>query len=99
VAVPSARLQSEARQLENEAAALRQQIATLQVGVTDAEVRGLQRGVVTVQVLTPPFVLDEPVGPQPGRAAAAGVLVGAVLSVALVSVLHALRRRRARSPA
>ena len=44
-----------------------------------------------LRVLAPPTVLDEPVGPQPLRAAAAGLLVGLLLVVALLGLLR-LRR-------
>ena len=47
----------------------------------------------TVEVLAEPDLLDDPVGPQPIRAVAAGALVGLVLGVALLALLR-LRRRR-----
>ncbi|WP_208091980.1 hypothetical protein [Candidatus Blastococcus massiliensis] len=41
-----------------------------------------------VSTVIPPAVLDDPVGPQPVRAAAAGLLVGLVLTVALMALLR-----------
>ncbi|MCW2579528.1 MAG: hypothetical protein JWR82_1129 [Blastococcus sp.] len=49
-----------------------------------------------LRVLSPPGVLDEPVGPQPARAAAAGLLLGIFLAGVLLALLH-LRRGRDRT--
>jgi hypothetical protein len=48
----------------------------------------------TLRVLGEPWVLDEPVAPEPLRAAAAGFLLGSVLVVVLL--LLAGRQRNAR---
>jgi capsular polysaccharide biosynthesis protein len=45
-----------------------------------------------VRVLSPAYVLDEPVAPRPARAAAIGLLVG--LQLAIVAALLIVRRRR-----
>jgi len=50
-------------------------------------------GIGTVTVLAPPDLLDDPVGPQPFRAAAGGALVGLVLAVALLALLRHRHRR------
>lgn len=49
-----------------------------------------------VRALAPAAVLDEPVGPQPLRAAAAGLLLGLLLSAVLLALLR-LRRGRDRA--
>jgi uncharacterized protein involved in exopolysaccharide biosynthesis len=49
-----------------------------------------------LRVLAPPGVLDEPVGPQPARAAAAGLLLGIFLAGVLLALLR-LRRGRGRT--
>ncbi len=41
-----------------------------------------------VRLVSPPTVLDEPVGPQPLRAAAAGALLGLVLVLAFLALLR-----------
>ena len=49
-----------------------------------------------LRVLAPPAVLDEPVGPEPLRAGAAGLLLGIFLAGVLVALLR-LRRGRGRT--
>ena len=50
-----------------------------------------------LRVLAPPSVLDEPVGPDALRAAAAGLLLGMVLVVALLALLRS-RHGRSKAP-
>jgi uncharacterized protein involved in exopolysaccharide biosynthesis len=96
VDTPSAALSAELRDLEEEAGALRQQIAAHQLEMTNSDVRGLQVSAAAVEVLTPPFVLDDPIGPQPLRAAVAGLLVGILYAAGLWAAIHAVRQRRQR---
>jgi capsular polysaccharide biosynthesis protein len=51
-----------------------------------------------VGIVSPPAVLDEPTGPQPLRAAAAGLLVGVVLVVVFLA-LPRVRHQHAQHPA
>jgi len=51
-----------------------------------------------VRIISAPTVLDEPVGPQPLRAAAAGALLGLVLVLVFVATLR-LRHKRSRHSA
>lgn len=94
---PSAALETEQRNLDAEAQVIRQRLVELQAQLLDADVRALREGVGRAQVLAAPAVLDEPVGPQPLRAAAAGALTGLVLVVALLALLR-LRHERSRQP-
>ena len=46
------------------------------------------------RVLTPPYVLEDPVAPRPLQALAAGMLVGVILAVIVVVLLYRYRRPR-----
>jgi len=68
-------------------------VADRSVGLADgfAPTSGIGR----VQVVSAPTLLDEPVGPQPLRAAAAGALLGLVLVVTFLGLrLHSTRSSR-----
>jgi ribonuclease E len=95
IPTPSAAVQLELRDLEAERQAARQQITELRGEILEADRQGIQEGAAPVSVITPPFLEEDPVGPQPLRAAAAGLLVGILLVVAL---LAGLRQRNRRSP-
>ena len=96
IPVPSAGVQVELRDLESERGLVRQQLTDLQAQVTEIDRRALQEGASPTRVVTPPFLLDDPVGPQPLRAAAAGLLVGVILATALLAGLRQRNRRSAR---
>lgn len=89
---PPAPLAAEQRALESEAQVLRQQIANLEEESLRWSIDNPDAGLATVEVLAAPTVLDEPVGPQPLRAAAGGALIGLVLAFLWVT---SVRRRSA----
>ncbi|MDQ3430706.1 MAG: hypothetical protein M3467_00470, partial [Actinomycetota bacterium] len=91
VAVAEARpapVTPEERQLQVQDTALAQRIGALQSQLT--EILVTRESATRAKVLTPAYVLDEPVGPRPLRAAAAGVL----LAIFLVAGLLALAARQ-----
>lgn len=79
----------EERRLQVEDTALTQRINSLQTQLTEILVQG--ENARPAEILTPAYLLDEPVGPRPKRAAAAGAMIGLVLGAGLLIV--ALRRR------
>lgn len=79
----------EERRLQVEDTTLTQRINTLQTQLTEILVQG--ENARPADILTPAYLLDEPVGPRPQRAGAAGAMVGLVLGAGLLLV--ALRRR------
>jgi hypothetical protein len=91
---PSGAAPDEQQTLENEAAAIPQRLAELEARLLDVNVRAVQEKAGRAQVLAAPSVLDEPVAPQPLRAAAGGALLGLLLATGLWTLL---RHRRDRS--
>jgi uncharacterized protein involved in exopolysaccharide biosynthesis len=85
-----ARVLAEQARLENEARVLGQRVADLQDRITGLRLTDLDRSPPS-RVLTPAYVLDDPVGPQPWRAAAAAAVVGTVVAALALAVLA--RRR------
>lgn len=79
-----------ARQLRVDSDTLQQRIADLEQAAVETEAQRAE-AVPLVRPLSEPYLLDEPVGPRPLRAAAAGLLVGILLSAGLLAVV--LRRR------
>ena len=79
----------EERQLQLQDTSLSQRISALQAQLTAILVA--RDNADRARVLTPAYLLDEPVGPRPERAAAAGALLGILLVAALVAL--ASRRR------
>ena len=71
---------------------LREQIATAQADLTRIGVARQIGG--DARVLTPAYALDKPLGPNPVRAAAAGLIAGLLLSAAVI----AYRTRSRRGP-
>lgn len=97
--VPSTRtapagLVAEQQGLEAEAQLIRQQVADLQTQLVEIDVLNLEGGAGRADVLVSPTVLDEPVAPQPLRAAAGGVLVGLLLVFALLTLVRVRFRRK-----
>ena len=84
-------LQAEQRSLESEELVLRQQISALQEEAVRWTVDNPDAGMPTADVLTPATVLEEPVGPQPLRAAAAGGLLGLLLAFLLLAFTRVKR--------
>jgi uncharacterized protein involved in exopolysaccharide biosynthesis len=85
---------AEERNLQVEDTALTQRVSALQSELTQILV---QRETATpAEILTPAYLLDQPVGPRPVRAAAAGAMLGLVLSSGLLAL--GLRRRLTGSP-
>ncbi len=85
---------AEERNLQVEDTALTQRVSALQSELTQILV---QRETATpAEILTPAYLLDQPVGPRPVRAAAAGAMLGLVLSSGLLAL--GLRRRLAGLP-
>jgi uncharacterized protein involved in exopolysaccharide biosynthesis len=97
VAQPSAALAAEQRGLESEAQTLRQQVADLQAGALSSNLDNLDAGVGRAEVLAPPTVLDQPVAPQPLRAAAGGALVGLALAFGLLAYVRQRQVREVRA--
>lgn len=87
---PPAGVLAEQGRLENEARVLGQRIADLQDRITQLRLTDLDTSPPS-RVLTPAYVLDDPVAPQPWRAAAAAAVVGTV--VAAVALAVRARRR------
>ena len=85
---PSASDQSQQRALEAEAQLLRQRLSEVEKQALAADIRVIEEGSGRAQVLATPSLLDEPIGPQPMRAAAGGVLLGLVLAAALVAIVR-----------
>lgn len=79
-----------ARQLRGDSDALQQRIADLEQSAVEMEAQRVE-AVPLIRLLGEPYLLAEPVSPQPLRAAAAGLLVGIVLSAGLLTIV--LRRR------
>lgn len=96
IPVPSAAAQLELRSLESEAETIRGRLTALQAQILETDLRGLQEGRGGAQVFAAATVLDEPVAPQPLRAAAAGALLGIALALALLALLR-YRHERSRS--
>ena len=94
-----AALATEQRALESEAQVLRQEVATVEAQVVELDRRVLQRPGASASVVAGALVLDEPVGPQPLRAAAAGLLLGLLLLAGVVAVARSTGVRRRPSPA
>jgi hypothetical protein len=97
--VPSTRtapagLVAEQQGLEAEAQLIRQQVADLQTQLVEIDVLNLEGGAGRAEVMVSPTVLEEPVAPQPLRAAAGGVLVGLLLVFALLTLVRFRQRRR-----
>jgi uncharacterized protein involved in exopolysaccharide biosynthesis len=82
----------EVQQLQAESNFIFGRLSSLQASLTDLEVRRVS-GSNEVKVVTPPHVLEEPVSPQPLRAAAYGGLVGILLAAAAIVLLLRLRSR------
>lgn len=80
---------SEERRLQVEDTTLTQRISTLQAQLTELLIRNASGR--PAEILTPAYLLDEPVGPKPVRAAAAGAMVGLLLAGGLLAL--ALRGR------
>ena len=97
IAIPSAAQAQEARTLEGEAQIIRQRLVDLQAQLLDVDLRAVQEATPPARVATPPYVLDDPVGPQPLRAAAAGLLLGVLLATGLVLLVRWRRRLGAAS--
>jgi uncharacterized protein involved in exopolysaccharide biosynthesis len=95
---PSTAAQTEQRSLEAEAQTVRQRLVELQSQLINADIRAVREGVSPARILSAPSVLDEPVAPQPLRAAAGGLLVGLLLALALAALLR-VRHERSRHPA
>ncbi|RBY84508.1 hypothetical protein [Blastococcus sp. TF02A-30] len=79
-----------ARQLRVDSDVLQQRIADLEQQAVETEAQRVE-AVPLIRPLAEPYLLEEAVGPQPLRTAAAGLLVGIVLSAGLLTVV--LRRR------
>ncbi len=79
----------EERQLQLQDTGLSQRISALQAQLT--EILVARENANSARVLTPAYLLDEPVGPRPLRAAAAGALLGILLIAGLLAL--ASRRR------
>lgn len=79
----------EERELQLQDTALSQRIGALQSRLT--EIFTEREKATQARVLTPAYLLDDPVGPRPLRAAAAGAMVGLVLASGLL--LLVLRHR------
>ena len=80
---------AEERNLQVQDTALSQRISALQARVS--EILAERENSVRARVLTPAYLLDEPVGPRPLRAVAAGAMLGLLLVSALLTL--GLRRR------
>lgn len=94
---PSASVQSQQRAAEAEAQLIRQRLSEVQKQALAAELSVLEESSGRAQVLAEPSLLDDPIAPQPLRAAAGGALVGLVLAAALVALLRL--RHQPRRPA
>ncbi|HVM27385.1 MAG TPA: hypothetical protein VM433_06900 [Mycobacteriales bacterium] len=68
-----------------------------QIRAAQDELRLVQQSTARARILTPAYLLDEPLGPRPVRAGAAGAMVGIVLAGALV-LLVARQRTVAATP-
>lgn len=77
---------------EEEREELRDRIGRLQEWILELQVEALERP--RARLLTAAFVLEEPLRPQPGRAAAGGLGVGLVLAAALALLLRRWGTRR-----
>jgi uncharacterized protein involved in exopolysaccharide biosynthesis len=97
VSNPSAAAQSQQRALEAEAQLIRQRLSEVQKQALAAQLQVVQEETGRAQVLAAPSLLDEPIAPQPLRAAAGGALLGLVLAAALVALLRV--RHQPRRPA
>lgn len=75
----------EERRLQIEDTTLTQRISTLQAQLTELLIQG--ENARPAEILTPAYLLDEPVGPKPVRAAAAGAMVGLLLAGGLLAVV------------
>ncbi len=80
--------------LEGVAVSLRDQLSELERRMTDYRLRELEGG-PTVEVVAAPYVLDDPVSPQPLRSLAAGLLIGIILAGSALVGLRARAGRRA----
>jgi len=76
---------------EEERQSLNERIGRLEDRIVDLEVEDL--AVPRAKVLSPPYVLEDPVSPDPTRAAVGGLLVGLVLCTGVAVLMF--RRRQA----
>ena len=77
---------------DEERAVLRDRIGDLEEWILELQVDALDRP--RARLLTPAFVLEEPLRPQPERAAAGGLGIGLVLAAALALLLRRWGTRR-----
>jgi hypothetical protein len=73
---------------EKERMSIGQRLTELQEQILDAGLRAVQERSGRAQVFAAPSVLDEPVAPQPLRAAAGGALLGLLLATGLWTLLR-----------
>ncbi|MBW3638388.1 MAG: hypothetical protein KY451_00825 [Actinobacteria bacterium] len=73
----------EERELQLQDVGLSQRISALQSRLSDILVE--RENATRARVLTPAYLLDEPVGPKPLRSAAAGAMVGLLLVVGMLA--------------
>lgn len=81
-----------ARADDDDKDALRDRIGDLEEWILELQVDALERP--RARLLTPAFVLEEPLRPQPERAAAGGLGIGLVLAAALALLLRRWGMRR-----
>jgi uncharacterized protein involved in exopolysaccharide biosynthesis len=81
--------------LDGLARALRDEISELERRMTDYRMRELEGG-PSVEVVAAPYLLDDPVSPQPVRSLAAGLLIGVVLAGGALVAFYARASRRPR---
>ncbi|TFV62792.1 UNVERIFIED_ORG: hypothetical protein E4P37_16415 [Bacillus sp. AZ43] len=81
-----------ARQLRVDSDLIQQRLVQLQERAIDIQTQRVASAPV-VRPLSEPYLLEEPVGPQPLRSAAAGLLVGIFLTAGLIALVLRQRRR------
>lgn len=81
--------------LDGVARALRDEVSELERRMTDYRMRELEGG-PSVEVVAVPYLLEDPVSPQPVRSLAAGLLIGVVLAGAALVAVYSRAARRPR---
>lgn len=84
---PPPRLSSDQRRLEDQADELRGQHGDLQAQATDLQIDQVQSSRGSARLVSPAYVLEEPLGPRPLQAAAAGALAGLFLASGVTAYL------------